>query len=100
MNKIDTHTFTAALRSEGSWGASALGTHESSMDLWLDEDRTKGFIEWDIPALETTEEIGLWFEKGRAGRMYLTDYDGVMSLPKEAIALLRKNGIQVGREYE
>lgn len=100
MNKIDSHTFTAALVSAGSWGSTSMGTHESTMDLWMEPDRTKGFIEWDIPALDTTEDIGLWFEKGRGGRMYLTDFDGVGSLPKEAIALLRKNGVQVPSDFE
>lgn len=100
MKKIDTMTFTAALVLEGSWGGRGLGQHESTMDLWLEPDRTRGFIEWDIPSLSDVENIGLWFEKGRGGRIYLTDYDGVGSLPKEAIALLRRNGIQVGEDFE
>jgi hypothetical protein len=79
--------------SEGSWGARRVGKHASTMTLYADE---RGyFIEWDIPALETTETIGLSFE-----HKTLTDYDGIFSLPKEAIAFLRKQGFRVPREFE
>ncbi len=88
-------TFTAQLISEGSWGARDIGNHESTMSFFLTSDGY-GFIEWDIPDIETTEQIGLWFENGNV----LTDYDGVFSLPKEAIELLRSNGFVVGEDFE
>ena len=69
------------------------------MDLYFDNDNT-GFIEWDIPSLDRTENIGLWFEIDQDGKRTLSDYDGVFSLPSEAIALIRKNGVEVGVEFE
>lgn len=69
------------------------------MDLYFENDNT-GFIEWDIPSLDRTENIGLWFEIDKDGKRTLSDYDGVFSLPSEAIALIRKNGVEVGVEFE
>lgn len=97
---IGTKTFTTGLVSEGSWGASALGTHESHMELYrFDGDDERGYIEWDIPAIEQCEEIGLVYDVRPDGRLELAEYDGVMSLPKEAIALLEEAGIVVGEDF-
>ena len=97
--KIATRKFTAHLVEEGSWGARKLGKHSSTMDLYFRTDDT-GFIEWDIPALYTCEEIGLVFELDAAGARTLCDYDGVMSLPVEAVDLLRANGVAVPPEFD
>lgn len=94
---LATKTFTAALVSEGSWGASGLGTHESAMDLYATTDPDYFFIEWDIPAIEVTEHIGLWVEPGTRA---LADYDGVASLPREAAELLEANGFVVGEDFK
>jgi hypothetical protein len=94
MQKIAEKTIKPTeLVSEGSWGARRLGKHASTMTLYADGPHY--MIEWDIPALETTEHIGLTFE-----HKTLTDYDGVMSLPREAIAFLRGQGFKVPREFE
>lgn len=93
MNKVATKTFTAEIVKEGSWGGNNLGMHESTMDLY--RDGSEAFIEWDIPDLEITEVIGIWLDGDT-----LTDYDGVMSLPKEAIQMLRDNGITVPEDFE
>lgn len=54
-----------------------------------------GQIEWDVPALETTEHLGIWTKCGR-----LDDYDGIMGyLPAEAIELLESVGITVGADH-
>lgn len=102
MLKIDEITFTTELVSEGSWGSRDLGKHESTMVLYLDGSR--GLIEWDVPTLETTEEIGLTFEYDsedpKSVKLVLTDYDGIFSLPMEAIELMRKNGLVVPKEFE
>jgi hypothetical protein len=79
--------------SEGSWGSRNIGKHASTMTLYADGSHY--FIEWDIPTLSMTETIGVWFE-----HKTLTDYDGAMSLPKEAISLLRKAKFHVPREFE
>lgn len=90
-------TFTTPLIFEGSWGARDAGTHESTMVLYLyTNEAGKGFIEWDVPALETTENIGLWFNAERE----LIDYDGIMGfLPEQAVKLLRDNGFTVGPDF-
>ena len=94
--KIATKAFEADLILEGSWGERKLGKHPSTMELWQCDDAGHYFIEWDIPSLERTEEIGIWFD---AGTQELTDYDGVFSLPIQAIALLEENGIKVGADF-
>jgi hypothetical protein len=94
MIQIDEMTFTARLHLEGSWGARQLGKHESTMTLYMQEDDKRGFIEWDIPALDDVEEIGLWFQDGE-----LVDYDGVASLPREAVELIRRNDYVVGPDF-
>jgi hypothetical protein len=101
MKPVLSKTFTTELvleRSSTSW-QEPLGTHESTMELYIYRDGFKGMIEWDIPALERTEQIGLWFETGEGGKKELSDYDGVMCLPEEAIALLEEYGIVVGEDY-
>ena len=96
MNQAGTINFTAALLKHGSWGHRDLGIHPSSMTLWLADNRRTGMIEWDIPSLSEFEEIGLWFDADRN----LTDYDGIMALPREAIALLRSLSFNVSEEFE
>ena len=81
------------LVSEGSWGSRSVGKHPSTMILYAGPNSY--MIEWDIPALETCEHIGLTFE-----HKTLTDYDGVFSLPREAIKFLRKQGFRIPREFE
>ena len=79
--------------SETSFGSRSVGKHASSMTLYA--ERARYVIEWDIPGLEDTEHIGLTFE-GKT----LTDYDGVFSLPKEAVAFLREQGFIIPPEFE
>ena len=95
MNQIAQKTFIAELVREGLWGADALGKHESTMTLYACDAPGRAFIEWDIPSLEFVEEIGLWFNVQKN----LLDYDGVFSLPKEAIELLREHGFSVSKEF-
>lgn len=99
--KVLTKTFTAKIVREYSSlpKADDLGTHESTMDLYLRTDTT-GFIEWDIPAVEETELIGLWFDIGPDGKRTLRDYDGIMSLPREAVLLMREAGIVVPNDHD
>jgi hypothetical protein len=92
-------TVTSPLFLEGSWGERDLGEHESTLELFYEKDNT-GFIEWDIPELGLFEHIGLWFDIDRDGKRSLSDYDGVMSLNDHAIAILRKNGVVVSKDFE
>ena len=94
--KIATKAFEAEMILEGSWGERKLGKRASTLELWQCDDAGHYYIEWDIPSLETTEGIGIWFDQGTKE---LTDYDGVFSLPIQAIALLEENGIKVGADF-
>lgn len=91
--KIDTLTFKSPLNLEGSWGERSLSDEtESVMDLYFYKDDS-GFIEWTNDEFDLAENIGLWFEFDRNGKRTLTDYDGVFSLPDQAMDLLEKNGV-------
>lgn len=96
---IATKTFEADLISQGSWGSRDLGKHKSTMELYQADLHLD--IEWDVPGLETTESIGLdfeWSDKHKAWS--LIEYDGVFSLPSEAVQLLRENGYHVPKDME
>lgn len=99
MKLIATKTFKSSLIMEGSWGEQSLGEHESVMELYLTEDKTRGFIEWDVPDLQELTEIGLWFQT-YGGKPMLVDYDGVFALPEEAIKMLEDVGVFVGTEFK
>ena len=99
MKLIATKTFKSSLIMEGSWGEQSLGEHESVMELYLTEDKTRGFIEWDVPELQELTEIGLRFEV-YGDEVVLTDYDGVFSLPYEAIKMLEEAGVFVSAEFK
>jgi hypothetical protein len=92
-SKVDTMQFESPINLEGSWGQRTLAKRTTSiLTLYLDTDDT-GFIEWEIPQLDMVEHIGLTFEIDPAGKRTLTDYDGVFSIPDQALDILEKNGI-------
>jgi hypothetical protein len=95
---IGKETFNCPLIMEGSWGERDIGTHESTMELYFNDDAT-GFIEWDIEDVGF-EHIGLWFTIDQFGIRCLSDYDGVMRLSDKAIALLRKYDVIVPPDFE
>lgn len=101
MTPFLTKTFTAEIVREHSSSpvVQDLGEYESTMSLYFRPDGG-GFIEWDIPALEDGAEIGLWFEYSDNGTRTLVDYDGIFSLPREAVALLRAAGVIVPEDME
>lgn len=75
-----------------------LGKAQCTMELFINEDKQSGFIEWIVDFPDGSGEdvgIGVWFEDKT-----LTDYDGVFSLPVQAIELLRKAGYIVPEEFE
>ena len=95
---IGKETFNCPLIMEGSWGERDIGTHESTMELYFNDDAT-GFIEWDIEDVGF-EHIGLWFTIDQFGIRTLSDYDGVMCLSDKAVALLRKYDVIVPPDFE
>ena len=85
--------FMSPINQEGSWRQRNLAKRTKSiMELYFYKDNS-GFIEWDIPKLDMTEHIGLVFEITPEGKRVLTDYDGVFSLPDQAMDLLEKHGV-------
>lgn len=101
MKPVDSLTFREELHMEGSFGAYSIGKHDCELNLWLDENRLQGFVEFtygqdlvDMGHVDVAE-VGLWFNA--AGE--LIDYDGVMSFPPQAIGLLERNGFTVGEDF-
>jgi len=94
---IDTFEFYSPINLEGSWGGRNLSERaRSTMELWLHNKTLTGFIEWIVYLSEDdemVEGIGLTFEIDPKGKRSLTDYDGVMTLPDQAMDLLEKHGI-------
>jgi hypothetical protein len=91
--KIATLKFKSPINLDASWGSRQLAKKATSlMTLYFYKDAS-GFIEWEVPALDIVEQIGLVFELDRAGKRTLIDYDGVFDLPKQAMDLLEKNGV-------
>lgn len=92
---IERYEFESPINLEGSWGQRQLADKAKSvMELYFNSDDT-GWIEWEVPDLDLFEEIGLTFEIDVAGKRKLVDYDGVMSIPDQALDLLAKHGVDV-----
>lgn len=66
----------------------------SRMELFLNTDDT-GYIEWSVDDLDMYEDIGLTFEIDAHGKRTLVEYDGVMTLPDQAMELCERHGIDV-----
>ena len=93
--KIAEKTFRSPINKENSftqWNVAE--DTESTMTLYYYRDTT-GYIEWDIPEIEETYEIGLTFEFDKQGKRTLTDYDGVFAIPQQALDLLQEQGVDV-----
>ncbi len=91
--KVGTLVFESPLTMEGSWGSRMIADNEKSvMDLYFNKDDT-GYIEWSCEKMDLFEDIGLTFEFDKAGKRTLTDYDGVMTLPDQAMDLLEQHGV-------
>lgn len=82
----------------------SLGIHKCSMELYTEDGTVQrddvGTIEWimgiDTPEEDVAAHIGVWWDEKKR----LTSYDGVFSLPKEAVKLLRKAGVIVPNEFK
>jgi hypothetical protein len=81
--KLNVAEFDAKLIEEGSWGYHKLGAFKNRMEF---VNQTSPMIIWNYGKQAPDEDetlIGLTFE-GKE----LVDYDGVMSMPEEAVELL------------
>lgn len=91
--KIATMSFESPLSLEGSWGSRPIADKATSVfDLYYNQDDT-GYIEWECEEMDMYECIGLTFEFDEKGNRTLTDYDGVMTLPDQAMDLLEQQGV-------
>lgn len=88
-------SFKSNINIDNGFTNKSLGEHLSTMEMFLHEDGKHGLIEWDIPSIEETEHIGVWFDDDNV----LTDYDGVFDLPLQAIILLEHLGYTVPEEF-
>ncbi len=97
MSEI-TIEFDSPINIEGSWGSRPVADKaHSKMTLTWAKPKMQGCIEWQIDyhdGGDDVEEIGIWVEAG-----VLVDYDGVMSLPEQAVELLEKAGITVPSDF-
>lgn len=88
--------FTSNVNSETAYSQKSLGTHDSTMELWLhdgaDNQNGSGTIEWDVPSLDETVHIRVVWENGE-----MIEFDGVFSFPNEAADLLEHFGVKVDR---
>lgn len=83
---IATKEIETQLVRETMYNATKLGNHTSTMELWQN-DEGEIYLEWDIPALEETQYYSFTVD----GKTIL-EFEGAISIPKEAIELLEENG--------
>ncbi len=98
MREIAKLQFKAELVLESSYSVADIGEHDNTMTLWASDTPGVYQIEWvyeDARGDEDVEHIGIWVDKDNE----LVDYDGVFSLPKEALQLLKNAGISTS-EHE
>lgn len=85
--------FTTDLIVSDSNSSNDIGSHCNIMELFIHSAGDSGYIVWnywpeEFPDDDDEEVIGLTFNDDDE----LMDFDGVFSLPKEAIQLLQDNG--------
>ena len=81
-------TYTSPVGRDNGVTNQYMGHYKQTMELFCFEDGNYQ-IEWDIPAIETTEHIGVFcYERDKV----LSDYDGVFEMPEQARTLLEENG--------
>ena len=61
----------------------------------LRHDDGSYWLEWGVESIDEYYEIGLWFNDARE----LVDYDGVMSIPMEALDLIEAAGFIVPPDF-
>jgi len=100
MEQLSAVRFTAKLLEEGCGELRPIGDTENDCTMTLyarDTARsTDGFIAWDVQAINRHEIIFVWWS---AATRELVDFDGVLLLPREAVALLEDAGITVGADF-
>ena len=88
LKSIKTIKFDTECYMEGSWGSRSLGKLSCSMELF---DAGKGQAMIEFIAGNNVEHIGISYDETKK----VIDYDGVFSIPNEAIKLLESVGYNV-----
>lgn len=93
MKSIAKKEFTAGLVLERSCTPvlDELGKHQWTIELFQFSESVFS-MEWDIPDLDETVNIGIWIDASCAYRKIITEYDGVFSVPKEIEKFLEECG--------
>lgn len=90
---VDVYKFKSPINLDSSFGCRPVAKRAASeMRLFFFRDGT-GAIEWDVPHYDLHEFIGLTFEYDVGGKRTLTEYDGVFTIPDQAMDLLEKHGV-------
>jgi len=93
MKSIAKKEFTANLVLEHSCTpvVDGFGKHQCTIDLFRFSECVFS-VEWDIPDLDETVNIGIWTDDSCPYRKIITEYDGVFSVPKEIQDFLEECG--------
>lgn len=87
MEQIAKISFTAAIQVHTLYGGQHLGTYDNTMILFKSKP-TRSHIEWDVITQDLHTCIGIDHDEN----LNVSDYDGIITMPKEAIELLQQNG--------
>ena len=68
-----------------------LGRHQCTIELFRFSECVFD-VEWDIPGLDETVNIGIWIDDSCPYRKIITEYDGVFSIPREIQDFLEECG--------
>lgn len=89
MQSLATKEFTAKLHLEGSWGGRKLGEHVCKFEVFKHSDNHLEIECIYGPEGEIgVEHIGITVDNNKT----VTDYDGVFSVPNEAVEMLESLG--------
>lgn len=88
MKSIKKISFEAKCHLEGSWGSRSIGMQPCTMELF-DDGNGDALIEF--VAGDNVEHIGIVYNKHKR----IIDYDGVHSIPGQAIDLLEEEGYNI-----
>lgn len=93
MKSIAKKSFTAELVLERSITPliEQLGKHDCTLELFQHSETVYN-VEWDVPELDETVNIGIWIDESCPYRKVIREYDGVFSVPAEIEDFLSECG--------
>lgn len=90
---VGTLEFSSSMNMEGSWGSHLLADNVKSVMKLFFHKTGDGSIELVCTQLGITVYVGLKFKFDAEGNRTLANYDGVMTLPDQAMDLLERHGV-------